>query len=261
METRIERFEIPVDDDSIAGTLLTPARLLPGVLFVHGWGGSQAQDLARARAAAGLGCACLTFDLRGHARHAEHAELVTRDQNLHDLVAAYDLLAGMAGVDPSAIAVIGSSYGAYLAAILTTMRQVRWLAMHAPALYKDADWGKPKRSLHADPELMAYRRRAIAPGEGNRALDACAAFRGDVLIVESENDGIVPHAVIMNYLAAFSAGAHSLTSRIITGASHGLADEESQRAYSLLLTNWITEMIVGARLPAEKPRLAAVATR
>ena len=37
---------------------------------MHGWGGSQAQYLARAREIAALGCVCLTFDLRGHGKSA-----------------------------------------------------------------------------------------------------------------------------------------------------------------------------------------------
>jgi uncharacterized protein len=245
MEALLEQLQIPVDDARLAGTLLAPATTAPGVLFVHGWGGSQEQDLERARAAAGLGCMCMTFDLRGHAAHLQHCEIVTREDNLRDLLAAYDLLAGRRGVDRSAIGIVGSSYGGYLAAIATSLRKVRWLALRAPALYKDAEWTKPKLALHADSDLAAFRRRELR-AEENRALRACAEFRGDVLIVESEHDAIVPHPVIANYVAAF-AHAHSLTSRVIKGADHGLSDEESRQAYSGLLANWITEMVKGAR--------------
>ena len=38
-----------------SGTLVTPATVVPGVLFLHGWGGSQEQYLARAREIAALG--------------------------------------------------------------------------------------------------------------------------------------------------------------------------------------------------------------
>ena len=68
MPTRDEAIEIAVDDQRVAGTLVTPATVIPGVLFVHGWGANQEQYLARARQIAALGCVCLTFDLRGHAR-------------------------------------------------------------------------------------------------------------------------------------------------------------------------------------------------
>ena len=215
------RSEIGVDGQRIAGTLVVPATLIPGVLFVHGWGGSQEHYLARAREIAALGCICLTFDLRGHARTEPQHETVSREDNLRDLVAAYDVLARHPAVDADAIAVVGSSYGGYLATILSSARPVRWLGLRVPALYKDEDWDLPKRRLDRE-ELAAYRRRPVDAAD-NRALGACAAFRGDVLIVESEHDDVVPHQVIANYLAAF-AQAHSLTYRVIEGADHGLSE-------------------------------------
>ncbi|MBF3060361.1 alpha/beta hydrolase, partial [Pseudomonas aeruginosa] len=66
MTANSERIRIGVGDDRIEGTFLSPRAKVPGVLFVHGWGGSQQRDLKRAQGIAGLGCVCLTFDLRGH---------------------------------------------------------------------------------------------------------------------------------------------------------------------------------------------------
>ena len=245
MSTREEKVAIDVDAEHIAGTIIVPGTVVPGVLFLHGWGGSQQQYLARAREIAVLGCVSLTVDLRGHAAKEHQRETVSREDNLHDALAAYDELAAHGPVDPRSIAVVGSSYGGYLAAILTTLRPVRWLALRMPALYKDAAWDRPKQELNRDPDLHAYRRRHVRPKD-NRALAACAAFAGDVLIVESENDKTVPHPVIENYLEACKH-AHSLTYRIIEGADHSLSDERWQRAYTSLLVNWLTEMVFGAR--------------
>jgi uncharacterized protein len=243
--TRDEALEIPLgDEDRLAATLVAPATRVPGFLFVHGWGASQEQYLARARAIAALGCVCLTFDLRGHARSEPRHADVTREDNLRDALAAYDLLAGQRAVDREAVAVVGSSYGGYLAAILSSLRPVRWLGLRAPALYKDEDWAAPKRRLDRG-ELAAYRRRPVGPEE-NRALGACAAFRGDVLVVESERDDVVPHPAVASYLAAFRR-ARSLTHRVIAGADHGLAEEPWQRAYTALLVGWASEMVLGAR--------------
>jgi uncharacterized protein len=244
MPTRDHKFEIAVDAARIAATLIAPTPTLPGVLFVHGWGGSQQQYLARAREIAALGCIGLTFDLRGHARTEPQQETVSREDNLKDVLAAFDELANHPSVDASAIAVVGSSYGGYLAAILTTLRPVRWLGLRVPALYKDEDWAVPKRRLDKD-ELAAYRRRPVRPEE-NRALGACAMFAGDVLMVESEHDDIVPHQTIASYRAAFER-ARSLTYRVIEGADHGLSDPACQHAYTWLLAKWTTEMVLGAR--------------
>ncbi|AOZ06022.1 alpha/beta hydrolase family protein [Cupriavidus malaysiensis] len=255
--------EIRAGSGTIAGTLIAPATEMPGVLFVHGWGGSQEQYLARARKVAGLGCVCLTFDLTGHAATRSLYETVNRERNLEDLLAAYDLLTSQSMVDKRAIAVIGSSYGGYLAALLSEMRPVRWLGLRAPALYMDSGWELPKRELHRTQDLVAYR-RTVVPAQSNRALRACAAFEGDVLVIGSELDMIVPHTVVTSYVDAFSR-AESITYRTIRGADHGLTEEEAQRAYSTLLMNWLREMVTGARSgpvsPGARPNDPVAATK
>jgi dienelactone hydrolase len=245
MEIRLETLRIGVDKENVGATVLMPAHELPGVLFVHGWGGSQVHDLALAKQVSGLGCVCLTFDLRGHGDDERRSETVTRAQNLADLVAAYDWLAGRLNVDPASIAVVGISYGGYLASLLTAARPVRWLSLRSPALYKDEEWDRPKRALHHDPDLPLYRQREVAASD-NRALLACAEFRGDVLVVEAEHDDIVPHTVIENYARALRK-AHSTTVRTISDADHAFSEKSAQRAYSDTLTGWLTEMITGAR--------------
>lgn len=262
MDVELDRLRIGVDNDgSLDATVLAPQRELPGVLFVHGWGGSQDQDLSRAREVAALGCVCLTFDLRGHDAGGRSKDTVTRADNLMDLCAAYDWLAGQAQVDGDAIAVVGVSYGGYLAAILSELRPVHWLALRTPALYLDRDWRLPKRRLHDDPELDRYRRRPV-PAAENRALRACSAFQGDVLLVEAEHDEIIPRQVIENYAAALGS-AHSMTRRMVRGADHGFSEKPVQRLYTEVLMAWMTEMIVGSRgaIAGEKVRAYKQARR
>lgn len=245
MGTTSSLVEIVVEEEKLAGTFLAPQTKVPGVLFVHGWGGSQERDLNRARGIAGLGCVCLTFDLRGHEKGSARQQTVTREENLRDIISAYDLLAQHPAIDTSAIAVVGTSYGAYLSSILTTLRPVKWLSLRVPSLYRDAQWTIPKRQLNRE-DLALYRGAPVTPEE-NRALAACAGFTGDVLLVESEHDHLVPHATIMSYRAAFR-NSHSLTHRVVDGADHALSQKANQEAYTSILVGWITEMVVGARV-------------
>jgi dienelactone hydrolase len=255
MPTRDDLVDIAVDDQHIAGTLVTPGTLIPGVLFVHGWGGSQEQYVARAREIAALGCICLTFDLRGHAKTRAQVDTVTREDNLRDVLAAYDVLLHQRGVDASSIAVVGSSYGGYLASILTSLRSVRWLALRAPADYKDSDWTLPKRALRRQQELDVYRRTAVKPGD-SRALAACAAFKGHALIVASERDTVIPEQVIANYRSACAAAA-SLTVRVLADADHSLSTDGYQQSYTTVLVAWLKEMIGRARKEAQETTVIA----
>ena len=254
MDVKLEQLDIKVDHEVLQGTLLGPDTALPGILFVHGWGGSQQHDLRRAREAAALGCMCMTFDLRGHERFALMRETVTRQQNLEDLLAAYDRFVSLPDVDSQSIMLVGISYGGYLAALVSELRQVRWLALRSPALYKDEDWDVPKFELRNRWDLPAYR-STVVTAEHNRALKAYTGFQGDVLLVEAEHDEIVPHQVAENYRKAFTK-AKSLTSRVIGGADHGLVRKEDQRAYTKMLIAWITEMVIGERQTVARTKIA-----
>jgi len=159
-----------------------------------------------------------------------------------DGIAATRLLAAQPDVDVERIAVVGGSYGGYLATLLTRERDVRALGLRAPALYKDDDFDRPKRQLNLDPDLPAYRRRRLEPSD-NIALAAAARFEGDVLIVESEHDTVIPHPVIANYVRAFG-GAASVEHEILRDADHGLSHKTWRRAWGDLLVRWVT-----ARLP------------
>src|SRR4051812_26641645 len=99
MTTLDKTIAIKVDQEHLTGTVVRPAALIPGVLLVHGWGGTQMQYLALAKQVAALGCVCLTFDLRGHGGSDNHQDTVTREDNLRDVIAAYDVLVKQPYVD------------------------------------------------------------------------------------------------------------------------------------------------------------------
>ncbi len=238
------RVTLTVDGQRITGTLLEPEAPVPGFLFVHGWGGDQDEDLGQAEELARFGCVCFTFDLRGHAGSDADRSAVTRQNSLDDVVAAYDYLASHPLINGQAIGVIGTSYGGYLSALLTALRPIRWMALRVPALYPDADWDTPKAKLNKD-TVRAYRQQP-QDERSDRALRACAAFRGDVLIVESEKDEQIPREAMLSYQAAFR-NANSLSHRILHGASHAMRDPRHQRTYSTLLLHWIDEMVRASR--------------
>jgi dienelactone hydrolase len=235
----MKTLSIPIGDSFIEGTLFHPEELRgnsPGVLFIHGWGSSEETYRAGAQKLARLGAICFTITLRGHGETSHQRETVSRTDNLHDALTAFDRLLAEPGVDAQRLGVVGSSYGGYLATLLTGEREVRWLGLRAPALYKDEGFERPKRQLNQDPDLHAFRRRPVPPAE-NRALECGTRFQGDVLLVESEHDTVIPHQVIANYITAFQR-VRSRTHYVIRDADHALSNPTHRPEYEEFLCRW-----------------------
>lgn len=85
-----------------------------------------------------------------------------------------------------------------------------------------------------------------------RALQACARFKGDLLIVESEHDHLVPHPTITSFISAFTQ-AHSSSYSVIKGGDHLLRDDAPRKTYHDLLVGWIGEMVRSARRAGSSP--------
>ena len=179
------------------------------VLFIHGWGGAQdANDVRLARQLVADGFHCLTFDLAGHGRSEGRVEDFTVAQFLAQALAAYDRLA--ASTPPY---VCGSSFGAYLALLLSAQRPVAGLGLRVPANYPDEILnGPPVAAYIASGSPKAWRCTARGPGD-NRALAALAAFSGPVQLLAAGRDETIPCQTTENFISAARPGAlqyHSL---------------------------------------------------
>ena len=232
-----------VDGQKIKGTLIFPKAVKdknPGVLFIHGWTSSEEGYLPRAQAVAKHGAICLTINLRGHGKSDGSLEELSRKDHLNDVITAYDFLACQKNVDRNRIGVCGSSYGGYLASILSLKRKVKWLVLRVPALYRDSDFNIPTAKLIRE-DINIYRQSEIRPKE-NMALKAVSKFRGDLLLVESEKDEIVPKQTIKNYLQAVNPKI-TFDHKIMQNADHALTNKKWKLEFIEILSGWFAERL------------------
>ncbi|HVR50238.1 MAG TPA: alpha/beta hydrolase [Pseudorhodoferax sp.] len=167
---------------------------------------------------------------------ARERERVSRAQSLQLVREDYMDLGAVRGVARSRLALLGFSFGAYLASFLVEARPPRLLVLRSPALYPDDGWSTPKEDLDKR-ALRAYRARVWTP-EDNRSLWCCSRFRGDVLLIASGQDEVIPPPVIESYARSFRH-ARTLTRCTLPEADHTLSDPAWQRAYHALAVDWL----------------------
>ncbi|MBI5221162.1 MAG: alpha/beta fold hydrolase [Candidatus Liptonbacteria bacterium] len=235
--------EIAVGDRKIAGRLFVSAERvgkIPGVLFLPGWRGNQAGSFENAQAISKEGYECLTFDFGGWGASSGDASIMSRKDFLDDAVAAYDFLAHANGVDPENINVVGSSFGCYVAALLSKERSVKSLTLRAPADYPDEGFDEAKIQTADQPGAMEWRSR-IRDFSDTAALRSIHEFKGDIFVIESGSDDMVPRGTVQSYMNAIP-DAKKLSHVVMDGAPHALSKSpQAREEYAKILAARFSE--------------------
>lgn len=114
-QTRTDLFIATLTSDSLDATFFIPATApppagYPGILFVHGFGGSKNDDTANGRIWAASGYVTLTYSVRGHGLSSGGSTVMaTRERQ--DLAAVVDFMRTIPGIDTGSIGVSGGSQG------------------------------------------------------------------------------------------------------------------------------------------------------
>jgi esterase/lipase len=214
----------------------------PTILFVHGWTSAKERSYQYAESLSKLGFLCFLFDMRGHGESEGDRMSLTNEDFLNDVVAAYDFLSKTHGVDKENISVVGSSFGGYLIALLSSKREIKNLVLRAPADYPDKVFEEEKKlSTGNNPDIMEWRKKQKEPRE-TYALSAINKFQGNVLIIESGLDDRIPHETIENYMNAVKDKS-KLTHVIIKGAPHSIKDGKFKDEVEQVLLKWFKDKI------------------
>ncbi len=211
-----------------------------GVLFIHGWRSDMSSPELLAQALRQIGVTVLTFDLRGHGSSPGNLDTLTRQDFLDDCIAAYDTLAAFP--DVQSISIVGSSFGGYLACLLTSVRPVQTLVLRAPANYSDETFSVPQ--LVTSDALDREGTRLSQTFDDTRSLHCLQNFLGRVLLVVSGRDEIVSADATNAYANAARAQGTLRTERF-DDAGHNF-DTVTKQRYSQLLVDWFKSEVTGA---------------
>lgn len=159
MHSLQQYMEIPVGRERIAAALHVPGAnrvttASPVVVYAHGLTGtrlgSSCRSVALARRLVEMNIACLRFDFRGCGESEGRFQDVTPAKLVDDLQAAVRALDHAAGCDPTRVAIVASSYGAYTTALsIESLSAVRALVFWAPVAF-------PRRLVDRDMTPAAW---------------------------------------------------------------------------------------------------------
>lgn len=236
------KLSLKLRNQNLAVTLVKPGKKfkgpLPALIFIHGWKSNQEGNIKRAKEISKLGFICLTLDLRGHGESGEPIEQYSREDHLEDIKTAYEYLTHFKEVNPEKIGIIGSSYGAYLSAVATNYLNFEWLILRVPALYFDDGFSTPTAELIRK-DKDAFTTSGLTP-KNSLALKGVANFLGEILIIESEKDKVIPHEVIENYLNDVK-DKQRLTYALMKDTAHSLDTRKQEEEYIDIMRMWLSE--------------------
>lgn len=209
------------------------------VLFIHGWTGKPNNLAAEVVAAEGYNA--LTFSFEGHNNSDGSMDTITRKSALNNAVKAYDFLREAVGPE-SKIVVVGNSFGGYIAALLTTVRECSDISLRVPANYLDQRMDEPQNGQgHENPKVTEWRLKKL-DHSSTEALHSVHNFTGHIQIIEAEMDELIPHQTVKNFVDACSDSA-KVDYHVMAGWPHSLSSHEGRnKEFQELLISWLKEL-------------------
>jgi pimeloyl-ACP methyl ester carboxylesterase len=184
-----------------------------------------------------MGYIALLFDMRGHGETGGDLNKYSCRDHLNDCLAAYDFIKHIENVDIHNVSVLGSSYGGYLATLLTSKRPVHHLVLKAPAQYPDDSFETPT-VLVREKGIEAYRFQHHTKSD-NMALRAISEYDGDLLFIECEKDEQVPKQVMDDYRSVIMT---RYDYELLLGADHACRTPGSNEAMIAVMETWFQKL-------------------
>ncbi len=237
-----EKVEFVNRELTLRGDLFAPSNETKehAVLFLHGWTGRP--NNAAAELVAQQGYTAMTFSFEGHNNSDGSINTITRKSALSNAVSAYDYLREKVGPDTK-IVVVGSSFGSYIAMLLTTVRNCSDVSLRAPANYIDEGMNEPQilQTAEENPAVAEWRLKKLG-AEATESLRAIHDFTGNIQIIEAGDDELIPHRAVKNFVDAYQ-NPEKVDYHLMQGWPHSLStDKKRNKEFQELLISWLKEL-------------------
>lgn len=183
------------------------------------------------KAAKEIGITTIIFDYTGHGESPFNIEELTPAQHFLEVISVFDWI--KREYPNKKVAVIGSSYGGFLATQLTKYRKFDKLILRAPAIYRPTDFYTKKKD--EDIAVTAKFRRNAKELSGHPLLARASKFEGESFLLVHKRDEQIPKEMTDAYVHAFNPEI------VVHDVTHSLDDatEEEIDDYEETVLNWL----------------------
>ncbi len=216
-------FYLPFHDKKIFIRLSQPnlRKKYPGILFIHGARSNlHSFDLLIDQLKNRF--ICLAFDHLGCGQSEGRFSDYTLNSRFEQAHFMLSYLRKIKNIFKDKIIIVGASMGAHIASRLTESGKIEYLVLRAPASYQ-----KDYENIKMTPSWLPWdKSNKQWPWKPSHALEAISKFSGNLLIVKSENDEIIPEVIIDEYLKQ-AKKVKNKKLEIIKKAPHRISDKPS----------------------------------
>lgn len=206
------------------------------ILAFVGFGSSKQSNFElMAKLVAMTGMSALVVDFSGHGASPFDIDETVPAQHLLEATKAYDWIRGH--YPESAISVMGTSYGGFIAAYLSRFRPIEKLILRTPAIYEPGSLYTEHRFI--DKVLVReYRQNSEALKHHPLFMQRSATDTDTLLVIHSKDES-VPRETTDIYASTFDAQVY-----IADGFVHAFRDpknpQEGVAAYYDTLATWLS---------------------
>jgi|SRR3989344_8515533 len=229
------QVEFKVGNTTLRGSLFIPKGKgpFPAVIFFHGSGGVGEMYFEAAKKISQKGILGFAFNYRGAGISDGIFEEQTLSMGIEDAKAAINTLLSQPQVDKKRIGFCGASFGGFIAALLSNKAKVKSLILVGPAAY-------------SSPELNKQRDKAGDLTDNfvkSESFAEIAKFKGNLLIMTSEFDEVIPPEIINKYLKS-AKSVLRIESFVIKGAKHRISiNPQAKKAFIKKTIDWFKKTL------------------
>lgn len=234
-----KQVEFKVGKEILRGSLFVPKGEgpFPGIVFYHGRGSNRGRYLEISKRLSEKGFIALAFDFRGCGVSNGVFKNQTQRMGIDDARAGLEFLLKQ-NVDKNRIGIMGTSFGGFVASILMNeFDYIKSLVLRVPAIF-------PEEIMDINvTDLRVYSYVDRKKWLTSVAYEGISKFKGDLLVIQSENDEVVKDWIVRNYYyQAVNAEKRKIV--VQKGAGHDLRENPSAlKEFYKLTFNWFLKTL------------------